>query len=512
MIKKINIKILPEEAQNEKLIVEYALEEANLKQSDLTDFLITKKSVDSRRIPVKIDVSVTLYIGEKAPSLYNPIEFKQASKDKIIIVGTGPAGLFAALKTLEQGYTPVLIERGEILNERLNSVSSMIKDNSINEQSNFCYGEGGSFALSDGKLFAKSKKKKNSDEVLSLLVQMGAPKSIFNDIRPSLGTDNTPSIIQNIRSLIIEKGGEIHFKTKVVDLIQEENKVVGVVSSEGTKFLGPVILATGHSAGDIYQMLNKNNIPLEAKSIAVGLRVEHSQEIIDRIQYKSKSGKGSYLPAAEYKMAAKVGGRNVYTFYMCPGGFIVPSHTEDGYSCTNGISSSTIEGKWANSAVVTEVRVEDVTKDNNPLAMLDFQRDVERKTYEIVKSGIALPAQRVADFVNIRESRDLPNYSYLGKLVPSELNQVFPPEIAKRLRGGFISFNKKIANFSDANAIVIACETRTSSPVRILRDKETFMSNDGLFPCGEGSGYSGGIVSSALDGVNCALAAIRYIS
>jgi uncharacterized FAD-dependent dehydrogenase len=512
MIKKINIKLLPQEAQDDNLVVKYALEKAQIKKRDLTDFLITKKSIDSRRIPVKIDVSITLYVGEKAPSLYNPIEFKKATNDKVIIVGMGPAGLFAALKVLENGYTPILIERGEKVEDRRKSVAAMIRDNKINEESNYCYGEGGAGAFSDGKLFTRSKKRGNVNEVLSLFVQMGAPSSILTEAHPHLGTDKLPSIIKNMRNTILDNGGQIIYKTKVVDIIKEEKKVVGVVSDKGDKYLGPVILATGHSAKDIYKLLGEKDIEIEAKSIAIGLRVEHAQSFIDQVQYKSKKGRGKYLPPAEYRLVSKVNDRGVFSFCMCPGGSVVPSHTENGYTLVNGMSSSSRGGKWANSAIVTEIRVEDVLENNDPLSMLKFQEQIEKNTFSLISAGVNAPAQRVSDFVKQVESKDLPQSSYLGTLESKDLNQIFPKEVAKCLRGGFISFNKKIPGFISENAIVIASETRTSSPVRILRDKESFMSNAGLFPCGEGAGYAGGIVSSALDGINCALAAIRYLS
>ena len=513
MIKKINIKVLPEEAQDDSNVVQLALKQAQIKKKDLTDFLITKKSIDSRRLPIKIDIAITLYIGEKAPSLYNPVEFKKVNNgNKIIIVGMGPAGLFAALKVIELGGSPIIIERGEKVEDRRKSVASMILNDKINEHSNYCFGEGGAGAFSDGKLFTRSKKRGNINEVLSLFVQMGAPLSILNDAHPHLGTDKLPAIIKNMRNTILENGGEIYFNEKVVDFIQDGSTITGVATSSGKEFIAPVILATGHSSKDIYKLLYKKHIPIEAKSIAIGLRVEHSQNFIDSVQYKSKKGRGKYLPPAEYRLVSKVNDRGVFSFCMCPGGSIVPSQTENGYSLVNGMSSSSRGGKWANSAIVTEIRVEDVDKDNNPLSMLEFQEEIEKRTFDLTSTDLTVPAQRVSDFINRVESKDLPKSSYLGKIVSKDLNQIFPKEVAKCLRGGFISFNKKIPGFSSANSLVIASETRTSSPVRIIRDKETFMSNDGLFPCGEGAGYAGGIVSSALDGINCAIAVIRYLS
>lgn len=511
MIKKINLKMLPQETQDVNFIKKQALVEANVDKKDLTDFLITRRSIDSRRLPIKIDVAITLYIGEKAPALYNPTNFKKAVNEKVIIVGMGPAGMFAALKVLESGYTPVIIERGEKVEDRRKSVASMIKGNQVNENSNYCFGEGGAGAFSDGKLYSRSKKRGNINEVLSLFVQMGAPKSILSEAHPHLGTDKLPAIIKAIRDTIIKKGGEIHYNTKVVNLIKEDDVITGVLTEGDVEFKGPVILATGHSAKDIYKLLKNKKINLEAKSIAVGVRVEHSQAFIDSVQYKSSKGRNPFLPPAEYRLVSKINDRGVFSFCMCPGGSVVPSHTEKEYTLVNGMSSSTRGGKWANSAIVTEVRIEDVLKKNDPLCMLYFQEQLEKNTFDLVRSGIKAPAQRLNDFVSKKESTYLPDSSYLGKLVSKDLNQIFPREIAKNLREGFISFNRKIPGFVSEDAIVIACETRTSSPVRILRDKETFMSEKGLFPCGEGSGYSGGIVSSALDGINCALATMRYL-
>jgi len=512
MIKKVNIKVLAQDAENIEKIKKLAFYEANVSENKVTDFQITKKSIDSRRLPVKIDIAISIYIGEKAPSLYNPIVFNKSEKQKVIIVGMGPAGLFAALKLLEMGFTPVLIERGEKVEDRRKSVAKMIRENQVNESSNYCYGEGGAGAFSDGKLFTRSKKRGNIYEVLSLFVQMGAPSSILTDSHPHLGTDKLPSIIKNIRNTILDHGGEIYYNTRMSDLIIKNDEIIGLKTENDDSFYGPVILAAGHSCKDVYQLLYEKNIPLEAKSIAIGVRVEHKQSFIDQVQYKSKNGRGKYLPPAEYRLVSNVNSRGVFSFCMCPGGFVVPSQTEREHCLVNGMSPSTRGGKWANSAIVTEVRVEDLKDDNNPLAMLNFQHDIEKRTYDLVQSGIAAPAQRLQDFVNKVESKDLPQSSYLGPLVSKDLNLIFPKEIGKCLRGGFISFNNKIPGFVNNDAIVIASETRTSSPVRIVRDKETLMSKKGLFPCGEGAGYAGGIVSSALDGINCALAAIRYIS
>ena len=376
-------------------------------------------------------------------------------------------------------------------------------------------GEGGAGAYSDGKLYTRSKKRGPVDEILTTFVAHGASEEILVDAHPHIGTDRLPQVIKAIRSTILKSGGEVRFSTRVDDLIIEDGKVSGVVTSEGERIFGPVILATGHSARDTYEMLHRRGVALEPKGIAVGVRLEHPQQLIDRIQYHNPGGRGKYLPAAEYSMLTRVDGRAVYSFCMCPGGFIIPAATGPGQLVVNGMSPASRGTKWANSGMVVEVLPEDLPEyDNGPLKVMRFQEDIERRFYDDADGSQNAPAQRMHDFVNGKPSSSLPPTSYAPGIHPARIDKLLPPAIARRLQKGFMEFGRKSRGFLTNDAVLIGAETRTSSPVRIPRDNASLNHIDlpGLFPCGEGAGYAGGIVSAAIDGRRCAEAAAEHLN
>lgn len=513
MIKDINLRLSPEEAYQSSSIINAAAKKIKVSASSINDIQIERKSIDARRYPIVVDLSVKVFINEKKTNRFEKIDYKDCSDAKeVVIVGCGPAGLFAALRLLEKGFKPIVLERGENVRDRKVSVATMIKNNRVNEHSNYCYGEGGAGAFSDGKLYTRSTKRGDVKKILAQFIQHGADDSIIYESHPHLGTDKLPAIIEDMRKTIIAHGGVVKFKTMVCDILIEDGVSVGVVTKDGKKYLAPVILATGHSNEEIYHLLENKGIELEAKSIAVGVRVEHPQHLIDQIQYKNKDGRGKFLPPAEYRFVTQVKDRGVYSFCMCPGGVIVPSHTTEGYSCINGMSSSTRGGKFANSAFVVEIKPEDLPQFEGPLGVLKFQKALEKRTWTYVGGGLEVPAQRMVDFVKGKASITLPETSYAPGLIGVDIHELYPSFIADRLAGAFRYFGKNARGFLSKDAIIIAGETRTSSPVRITRDKETFMSVDGLFPCGEGAGYAGGIVSSAIDGVNTADAVVKFLS
>lgn len=513
MIKDINLRLSPKEATLIPEIKTVACKKLKIKAGTVTDIQIVRRSIDARRYPIVVDMSVKVFIDEPSISRVEETKYQDVSdKKEVIVVGCGPAGLFAALRLIEKGFKPIVLERGDNVHDRKVSTATMIKTNRVNEHSNYCYGEGGAGAFSDGKLYTRSSKRGDVKKVLSQFIQHGAAEDIMFEAHPHLGTDNLPAIVENMRNTIIKFGGEVRFKTMVVDVIVEGEKVVGVTTKDGKTYNAPVILATGHSNDDMYIMLNEKGIPLEAKGIAVGVRVEHPQKLIDQIQYKTSEKRDKYLPPAEYRFVTQVQDRGVYSFCMCPGGVIVPSHTKEGYSNVKGMSNSSRSGEFANAAFVVEIRPEDLPQFEGPLGVLNFQKALEKRTYDYIGGGLEAPGQRMVDFVKGKESTSLPTTSYIPGVVGCDLNKLFPSFISQRLAQAFRLFGKNARGFLCKDALLIASETRTSSPVRILRDKETFMSFDGLFPCGEGAGYAGGIVSSAMDGVNTADAVIKYLS
>ena len=507
MIKDIDLTLTPQEAFEERTIKKKAASKCGLPFTKVTGVKILRKSIDARRIEIKINLRVRLFVGEEVKNTWNPVSFPDVSSSpSCIVVGMGPAGLFAALTLIEKGMRPIVLERGKDVHERKRDCALLCTKGELDTESNYVYGEGGAGAYSDGKLYTRSVKRGDVTKVLSLLVQHGADESILYETHPHIGTDRLPSVIENIRNTILKSGGEVHFNTKVVSLIKKDESVIGVKCGNGEEYLGPVILATGHSAKDVYRFLSISSVPLEAKDTAVGVRLEHPQSLIDQIQYHNPKGRGDYLPPATYSFVTQVNGRGVYSFCMCPGGSIVPTATEYGYLSVNGMSSSSRSGSKANSAMVVQIRREDVP-DKGIFSVLDWVEELERNSF---RDKFMAPAQRMADFVSNRLSSSLPGTTYAPGLVSSDLYGVLPPIVSSSLKEGFMAFNAMTrGKFLTNEAVMIASETRTSSPIRIIR--EDFNAVPGLYPAGEGSGYAGGIVSAAIDGTEVAKAvAERY--
>lgn len=507
MIKDIDLTLTPQEAFEERTIKKKAASKCGLSFTKVTGVKILRKSIDARRVEIKINLRVRLFVGEEVKNTWNPVSFPDVSSSpSCIVVGMGPAGLFAALTLIEKGMRPIVLERGKDVHERKRDCALLCTKGELDTESNYVYGEGGAGAYSDGKLYTRSVKRGDVPKVLSLLVQHGADESILYETHPHIGTDRLPSVIENIRNTILKSGGEVHFNTKVVSLIKKDESVIGVKCGNGEEYLGPVILATGHSAKDVYRFLSISSVPLEAKDTAVGVRLEHPQSLIDQIQYHNPKGRGDYLPPATYSFVTQVNGRGVYSFCMCPGGSIVPTATEYGYLSVNGMSSSSRSGSKANSAMVVQIRREDVP-DKGIFSVLDWVEELERNSF---RDKFMAPAQRMADFVSNRLSSSLPGTTYAPGLVSSDLYGVLPPIVSSSLKEGFMAFNAMTrGKFLTNEAVMIASETRTSSPIRIIR--EDFNAVPGLYPAGEGSGYAGGIVSAAIDGTEVAKAvAERY--
>ena len=507
MIKDIDLTLTPQEAFEERTIKKKAAYKCGLPFTKVTGVKILRKSIDARRVEIKINLRVRLFVGEEVKNTWNPVSFPDVSSSpSCIVVGMGPAGLFAALTLIEKGMRPIVLERGKDVHERKRDCALLCTKGELDTESNYVYGEGGAGAYSDGKLYTRSVKRGDVPKVLSLLVQHGADESILYETHPHIGTDRLPSVIENIRNTILKSGGEVHFNTKVVSLIKKDESVIGVKCGNGEEYLGPVILATGHSAKDVYRFLSISSVPLEAKDTAVGVRLEHPQSLIDQIQYHNPKGRGDYLPPATYSFVTQINGRGVYSFCMCPGGSIVPTATEYGYLSVNGMSSSSRSGSKANSAMVVQIRREDVP-DKGIFSVLDWVEELERNSF---RDKFMAPAQRMADFVSNRLSSSLPGTTYAPGLVSSDLYGVLPPIVSSSLKEGFMAFNAMTrGKFLTNEAVMIASETRTSSPIRIIRGD--FNAVPGLYPAGEGSGYAGGIVSAAIDGTEVAKAvAERY--
>lgn len=478
----------------------------------LTDVVTIRRSIDARQRKVAVNVTVRAYVDESAPdTLVQPVNYRPVNPDapSAIVVGAGPAGLFAALRLIERGIKPVIVERGKDVDGRRLDMARISREGVVDPDSNYCFGEGGAGAFSDGKLYTRSKKRGNVDSVLHVLCQHGASENILVEAHPHIGSDRLPAIIRAIRETIISCGGEVHFGKRMSDLIISgegvDRRVDGIVTADGERLYGPVIMATGHSARDVYRMLLSRDITLEPKGIAVGVRLEHPQVLVDCLRYHSRDGRGRYLPPAEYTMLTRVGDRAVYSFCMCPGGVIVPAASAPGEMVVNGMSPSTRGTRWANSGMVVEVLPEDVRGDD-PLRMMYFQESIERSFYDDSGHTLNAPAQRMTDFCFGRASSDLPRTSYAPGIHPARIDCLLPKEVAGRLQAGFREFNRKQRGFLTSDAVLIGCETRTSSPVRIPRDSETLLHIDfpGLYPAGEGAGYAGGIVSAAIDGQRCA--------
>ena len=521
MTKEYQIRVLPVVAASENAIKRYLAEEQGIDQRTINSVRVLKRSIDARQRTIFVNLKIRVYINEvPQDDEYEHTEYQNVEgRPQVVVVGEGPGGLFASLRLIELGLRPVVLERGKDVRERKMDLAQITKTQKVDPESNYCFGEGGAGAYSDGKLYTRSKKRGNVNKILNVFCQHGASTSILADAHPHIGTDKLPRVIENMRNTIIKCGGEVHFQTKMTRLVVEGERVTGVEAVDlktggELTFRGPVILATGHSARDVYRLLVESNIHIEAKGIAVGVRLEHPSQLIDQIQYHNREGRGKYLPAAEYSFVTQVEERGVYSFCMCPGGFVIPAATGPQQLVVNGMSPSNRGTQWSNSGMVVELHPDDVGGDSSdPLCMMHFQEKLERDCWQQGNMKQTAPAQRMADFVNNRLSYDLPKSSYAPGLISSPLHFWMPPFVAKRLQEGFKKFGKMSHGFLTNEAVLIATETRTSSPVRIARDPATLqhVTVQGLFPCGEGAGYAGGIVSAGVDGERCAEMCAQYV-
>ena len=545
MVNEYQLRILPEQAASEQSLKTYISREKGLDIRTINAVRVLKKSIDARQRTIYVNVKVQVFINEVPETQeYTPTEYKNVSgKPAVIVVGAGPGGLFAALRLIELGLRPIVIERGKNVRERKEDLAKISREHKVDPESNYSFGEGGAGAYSDGKLYTRSKKRGNVDKILNVFCQHGASTSILIDAHPHIGTDKLPRVIENMRNTILECGGEVHFKTRMDAIIIEKNKVIGIETNDGRTFKGPVILATGHSARDVYRWLYANGVKMETKGLAVGVRLEHPSMLIDQIQYHNKNGRGKYLPAAEYSFVQQVDGRGVYSFCMCPGGFVVPAASGPHQLVVNGMSPSNRGTKWSNSGMVVEIRPEDLnnptlqlqacevfegsaeqqteelirqtTKDREQsvLAMMQFQERLEQICWQQANMRQTAPAQRMVDFTRKKLSYDLPVTSYSPGIISSPLHFWMPKFISERLSKGFEMFGRSSRGFLTNDAVMIAVETRTSAPVRIVRDNDTLqhVTVEGLFPCGEGAGYAGGIVSAGVDGERCAEAVAEFM-
>lgn len=547
MIHEYQLRILPEQAASEQSLKQYIGREKGLDVRTINAIRILKRSIDARQRTIYVNLTIRVFVNE-TPSEeefvrtdYPNVEGRPA----VIVVGAGPGGLFAALKLIELGLRPIVIERGKNVRERKEDLARISREHKVDAESNYSFGEGGAGAYSDGKLYTRSKKRGSVEKILNVFCQHGASPTILSDAHPHIGTDKLPRVIENLRNTILACGGEVHFQTRMEAILIEGQKVKGIETNTGKTFLGPVILATGHSARDVYRWLYAHGVQLETKGIAIGVRLEHPSMLIDQIQYHNKNGRGKYLPAAEYSFVQQVDGRGVYSFCMCPGGFVVPAASGPHQLVVNGMSPSNRGTKWSNSGMVVETRPEDlllpemqlqaepfpesneslteelILRDGkqpegtiHTLAMMRFQEKLEQICWQQGNMRQTAPSQRMVDFTRKKLSYDLPVTSYSPGLVSSPLHFWMPSFLSERLSKGFQLFGKSSRGFLTNEAVMIAVETRTSSPVRIVRDKDTLqhLTVEGLFPCGEGAGYAGGIVSAGIDGERCAEAVAHYLN
>lgn len=547
MIHEYQLRILPEQAASEQSLKQYISREKGLDVRTINAIRILKRSIDARQRTIYINLTIRVFVNE-TPS---EDEFERTDypnvegRPAVIVVGAGPGGLFAALKLIELGLRPIVVERGKNVRERKEDLARISREHKVDAESNYSFGEGGAGAYSDGKLYTRSKKRGSVEKILNVFCQHGASPTILSDAHPHIGTDKLPRVIENMRNTILACGGEVHFQTRMESILIEGQKVKGIETNTGKTFLGPVILATGHSARDVYRWLHAHGVQLETKGIAIGVRLEHPSMLIDQIQYHNKNGRGKYLPAAEYSFVQQVDGRGVYSFCMCPGGFVVPAASGPHQLVVNGMSPSNRGTKWSNSGMVVETRPEDlllpemqlqaepfpesneslteelILRDGkqpegtvHTLAMMRFQEKLEQICWQQGNMRQTAPSQRMIDFTRKKLSYDLPATSYSPGLVSSPLHFWMPSFLSERLSKGFQLFGKSSRGFLTNEAVMIAVETRTSSPVRIIRDKDTLqhLTVEGLFPCGEGAGYAGGIVSAGIDGERCAEAVAHYLN
>lgn len=547
MIHEYQLRILPEQAASEQSLKQYISREKGLDVRTINAIRILKRSIDARQRTIYINLTIRVFVNE-TPS---EDEFERTDypnvegRPAVIVVGAGPGGLFAALKLIELGLRPIVVERGKNVRERKEDLARISREHKVDAESNYSFGEGGAGAYSDGKLYTRSKKRGSVEKILNVFCQHGASPTILSDAHPHIGTDKLPRVIENMRNTILACGGEVHFQTRMESILIEGQKVKGIETNTGKTFLGPVILATGHSARDVYRWLYAHGVQLETKGIAIGVRLEHPSMLIDQIQYHNKNGRGKYLPAAEYSFVQQVDGRGVYSFCMCSGGFVVPAASGPHQLVVNGMSPSNRGTKWSNSGMVVETRPEDlllpemqlqaepfsgsneslteelILRDGkqpegtvHTLAMMRFQEKLEQICWQQGNMRQTAPSQRMIDFTRKKLSYDLPATSYSPGLVSSPLHFWMPSFLSERLSKGFQLFGKSSRGFLTNEAVMIAVETRTSSPVRIIRDKDTLqhLTVEGLFPCGEGAGYAGGIVSAGIDGERCAEAVAHYLN
>lgn len=523
----------PAVAADEKQLRSHIARERGMDARSIRALRILRRSIDARQRQVWINITAGVYVDEDAPQLcYEPVSYPSVEgRPQAIVVGAGPGGLFAALRLIELGVRPIVLERGKDVHTRRRDIARISTEHAVNPESNYSFGEGGAGAYSDGKLYTRSKKRGNSEKILRVFCQHGADTRILSDVHPHIGTDRLPAVIEAMRNTITASGGEVHFETRVDRLLVSGRKVCGVATASGKEWQGPVILATGHSARDVYRWLHRDGFVLQPKGLAVGVRLEHPAVVIDRIQYHNKEGRGNFLPAAEYAVVTQQDGRGVYSFCMCPGGFVVPAASAPGQVVVNGMSPSTRAGRWSNSGMVVELHPEDLQEESlstfmneamndeafasahadyapsgNPLALMHFQEALERQCWLQGGRTQTAPAQRMDDFVRGRLSFDLPKSSYSPGLLSSPLHFWMPAFVSGRMRQAFAQMGRRMHGFLTNEATVIGVETRTSAPVRMLRHKELLLAEgfEGLYPCGEGAGYAGGIVSAGVDGERCA--------
>ena len=537
MTNEYQIRVVPEVAAQEDRLKTYLADEKGIDARTIHGIRILKRSIDARQRQIYVNLNVRVYVNEQPhDDEYVRTDYPNVEgRPQVIVVGAGPGGLFAALRLIELGLRPIVLERGKNVHDRKKDLANITKTQKVDAESNYCFGEGGAGAYSDGKLYTRSKKRGNTDKILNVFCQHGASTAILADAHPHIGTDRLPKVIEAMRNTIINCGGEVHFQTRMTRLIIDHSSltmdhycqgtVIGVeamFNGQCSIFNGPVILATGHSARDVYRYLSEAKIEIEAKGIAVGVRLEHPSHLIDQIQYHSKQGRGKYLPAAEYSMVTQVDGRGVYSFCMCPGGFVIPAATDKEQIVVNGMSPASRGTAWSNSGMVVEIQpFDDLTisqSDNlepvpDSLKVMRFQEELEKICWQQGNMRQTAPAQRMSDFVNGKLSYDLPKSSYAPGLISSPLHFWLPKMISHRLQQGFKTFGRNAHGFLTNEAVMIAVETRTSSPVRIVRDRETLqhVRIQGLFPCGEGAGYAGGIVSAGVDGERCAEMCAAYL-
>ena len=509
MIKRVEIKISPKLVLSKGEIKNKISNTFNIKKSRINHIEIIKKSIDARSKNIKYNLIIDIYIDEKFIEKTKIIRYKNVHNSKeVFIIGAGPAGLFAALKLIERGIKPIIFERGKKIRDRRRDIAQLTNNHIVNVDSNYCFGEGGAGTFSDGKLYTRSKKKGDIMNILDILIQHGADKNIKIDAHPHIGTNKLPKIITSIRDTIINFGGEINFNSKLTNIKITNNKIHSIeINKNKIIKVSKLILATGHSARDIFKLLHKKEIKIEAKEFALGVRIEHKQKLIDQIQYKCKE-RSEYLPPSQYSIKKQINGRGIFSFCMCPGGIIAPCATEKGQVVTNGWSPSKRDYPSSNSGIVVEIKTEDLKKFKKygPLAGVYFQEEIERKACLLAGGSQKVPAQRLLDFIDNKLSENIPLTSYIPGTTSVKITELFPAFINNTLKNGFIKFGKKMKGYLTNDAIIHAPETRTSSPVRIPRNKNTLEHEEisGIYPCGEGAGYAGGIVSAAIDGERCA--------